>query len=83
MDAVARGLGMSCRSLRRHLLATGVQFGDLLDEALANHAKELLADSEVSIQETAFALGFTTPSAFSRAFKRWTGKAPSDFRTLR
>ena len=80
MDAIARDLGTSQRSLRRRLHDEQVQWSALLDEALAGHAKRLLSDPHRSVEETAFSLGFTTASAFSRAFKRWTGKPPRDFR---
>jgi AraC-like DNA-binding protein len=80
MDEIARDLGTSERSLRRRLSDERMQFSELLDEALAGHAKHMLADPQRSIEETAYALGFSTPSAFSRAFKRWTGRAPTEFR---
>jgi len=79
----ARELGTSTRSLRRRLHAEHVQFSALLDEARAVQAKGMLADGSRSVQETAYALGFRTPSAFSRAFKRWTGMAPKDYRPAR
>jgi len=80
MDDIARELGMSARSLRRKLREERTAFSALVSDALAIRAKRLLADPRCSIQETAWAMGFDTPSAFSRAFKRWTGMAPSRFR---
>jgi len=83
MDASARGLGMSARSLRRRLQEERVVFSELVEAALSLRAKHMLEDPHRSVHETAYAMGFDTPSAFSRAFKRWTGQAPSAFRTGR
>jgi AraC-like DNA-binding protein len=80
MDTIARALGMSARSLRRRLHDEGAPYDDLVEDARALRAKSMLADPRLSIQETAYALGFVTPASFSRAFKRWTGMAPSAYR---
>jgi AraC-like DNA-binding protein len=71
---------MSSRSLRRHLHAEGASFDDLVGGAQTIRAKQLLEDPRCSIQEAAFALGFSTPAAFTRAFKRWTGATPTAYR---
>jgi AraC-like DNA-binding protein len=52
-----------------------------VSEAAAIVAKRLLFDSRHSIQETAFAMGFSDASAFHHAFKRWTGTTPTRFRS--
>ena len=78
---IAKQLGMSPRSLRRRLNAEGVAFTQVCDEALAELAKGLLSDRGQSITGAAFALGFSDASAFHRAFKRWTGITPKQFRT--
>lgn len=83
MDVTARGLGMSARSLRRRLGEEQARYDQLVEEALAARAKRMLAEAQHSVQETAYALGYGTPAAFSRAFKRWTGLAPSAFRPAR
>ncbi|CAN5250417.1 AraC family transcriptional regulator [soil metagenome] len=75
-DEVARELGVSARTLRRHLEQEGTSLRAVVDEVRRGRADELLAAGR-SVKEVAFALGFSEPSAFSRAYKRWTGKAPS------
>jgi AraC-like DNA-binding protein len=83
MDTVARELGMSARSLRRRLQEERAIYNDLVEDARALHAKRMLSDPRLSVQEAAYALGFGTPAAFTRAFKRWTGVAPTTFRSAR
>jgi AraC-like DNA-binding protein len=80
MDVVARSLGISVRSLRRRLDEEGVSYTSLLNEARATLAKRMLDDPRRSIYETAYAMGFSDPSAFHRAFKRWTGMTPTQYR---
>jgi AraC-like DNA-binding protein len=75
-DDVAKTLGMSARTLRRQLDQANTTFRDIVDHARRERADELLA-SGMAIKEIAFALGFSEPSAFSRAYKRWTGSAPA------
>jgi AraC-like DNA-binding protein len=83
MDTTARGLGMSARSLRRRLREERAPYRELVDEARARLAKGMLADPHASVQDAAYAMGFGTPAAFTRAFKRWTGMAPSAYRAAR
>jgi AraC-like DNA-binding protein len=83
MTAAARALGLSTRSLRRRLSQEGRSYSDIVDEALSMHAKRLLADDERSIEATAYDMGFSSPSAFHKAFKRWTGTTPKEFRQRR
>ena len=83
MTSVARGLGMSVRSLRRRLSEEGVSYAELVEEAHASVAKRLLDDLGRSIYETAYDMGFSDPSAFHRAFKRWTGMTPKQYRGQR
>jgi AraC-like DNA-binding protein len=76
MEGVARGLGMSVRSLRRRLDAEGKSYNEIESEALATLAKHLLRDKQLTIQETAHEMGFNNTSTFHRAYKRWTGSTP-------
>lgn len=80
---VARDMGMSERTLYRRLAEEGLTFRDVLTEAQSSLAQELLRDSSSSIAEIAFLTGFSEQSTFSRAFKRWVGQAPAQFRQQR
>jgi AraC-like DNA-binding protein len=71
---------MSVRSLGRGLAAEGTSYRELLDQLRRETAARHLADDRVAIAEVAFLLGFADLSAFYRAFKRWTGRTPAEFR---
>jgi AraC-like DNA-binding protein len=75
--AAARALGRSTRSLQRELRAAGTSFRAELARARADVAAELLADSELKLETVAARAGFTSPSHFSRFFRRRTGRPPS------
>ncbi len=77
---VARALGMSDRSLRRSLQAEGTRYGEVRDGCLRRIAEQALADPNRDIGEIAWLLGFSEASAFHRAFRRWTGATPRQFR---
>lgn len=79
---VARHLGMTARTLQRRLQDEGLGFAALVDEARLRLARRYLADASLSISEVSFALGYSEPSAFTRAFKRWAGCAPAEFREV-
>jgi AraC-like DNA-binding protein len=73
---IAHHLGMSVRSLRRQLAEEGTSFGDILDRVRRRLALRYLEDERVSIQQTAWLLGYSEIASFSHAFKRWTGTSP-------
>ncbi|HWU65343.1 MAG TPA: AraC family transcriptional regulator [Ensifer sp.] len=77
---IARELGMSERTLRRRLTESGVSFQVLLDALRKNRALELLTNAQMSVEQIAFAVGFTDPHNFRRAFRRWTGTTPGALR---
>jgi AraC-like DNA-binding protein len=79
IDNVAGRLGQSVRSLQRRLQADR-SFKELVEETRLDLAQRYLADPELTLTETAFLLGYSDLSAFSRAFKRWTGKTALDVR---
>ncbi|WP_424929010.1 AraC family transcriptional regulator ligand-binding domain-containing protein [Amaricoccus tamworthensis] len=80
---IARDMGMSERTLYRRLSDEGLTFRDVLTEAQSSLAQELLRESRSSIAEIAFLTGFSEQSTFSRAFKRWVGQAPAQYRQQR
>jgi AraC-like DNA-binding protein len=77
---VARKLKLSERSLQRRLSDEGATFDALLDRTRRDLALRYLADPKIAVAEVAFLLGYSEPSPFHRAFKRWTGKTPSEMR---
>lgn len=79
-DALARRLGMSLRSVQRITRARGTTVRRLLEAARSAHAKRLLSDRRLGIEEVAFLLGYSEGRAFRRAFRRWAGMSPVDFR---
>lgn len=81
MDKVAGQLGASRQSVFRKLKAEGVTFEQVLDDLRHRLAVHYLAGRKVSVNETAYLVGFSDPAAFSRAFKRWTGVSPRTMRS--
>jgi AraC-like DNA-binding protein len=79
VERVANVLGFSERSLRRRLAEEGVPLADLLGEVRRALAIEAMQQSDVAIKQLSEQLGFSEPSAFHRAFKRWTGSTPSEY----
>jgi AraC-like DNA-binding protein len=77
---IAEILQMSLRSLQRRLKEEGTSFKDLLEDTRKALAVQYLRESHRSICEIAYLLGFSECSNFNRAFKRWTGKTPGEFR---
>jgi AraC-like DNA-binding protein/lambda repressor-like predicted transcriptional regulator len=77
---VADELGMSVRNLHRHLHKHASSFKDLLDESRRQLAITYLRQSHCSINEICYRLGFNEPSSFNRAFRRWTGCSPGQWR---
>ncbi|MEC9199073.1 MAG: AraC family transcriptional regulator ligand-binding domain-containing protein [Pseudomonadota bacterium] len=80
MDKISRDLGMSRQTLYRRLKEEGVTFAEIHDSLRERMARDYLAARKVSVNETAYLLGFSEASSFVRAFKRWTGMTPSAFR---
>lgn len=80
MTSIARQLGMSERTLHRRLAEEGVSYQELVDEVRKAAAGRYLDESALAIGEIAYLLGYSEPAAFHRAFKRWYGTTPEQFR---
>ncbi len=79
-DAVAARLNCSRRTLNRRLRKYGRSFQQVLDECRLELARNYLTDPQLSITDISGLLGYTEHSAFTRAFRRWTGTTPAEFR---
>ncbi len=73
-------LGLSSPTLRRHLEAENTTFSAIVDEVRREIAQRELRSNR-TVGEIAFRLGFSSASAFDRAFKRWNGQSPKAYRT--
>jgi AraC-like DNA-binding protein len=78
-DRVAERFAMSPRTFRRRLREAGTSYQEVLDAVRAELARRHLERERRGIDEVAFLLGFSDPSAFSKAFRRWTGCTPTAF----
>lgn len=79
---IATDLGISQRTISRRLAEHGATFDELIDEIRKDLAMRYLDEGHIKLQELAFLLGFSSHASFSGAFKRWTGKTPSETRRL-
>ena len=80
-EGIAQTLNTSLRSLQRRLRDEDTSFKSLLSETQQELALQYMRDTSRSIGEITYLLGFSEPSNFTRAFKRWTGKSPGEFRS--
>ena len=81
VEDVARRLGMSEKTLARRLSDEGLNFTEILQHLRRDLAIRYLDDRKLHVSKIAWLLGFHEVSAFTNAFKRWTGKTPSQMRT--
>lgn len=79
-ERIAEHLNMSGRNFQRRLKEAGTTFRTILEGIRKNLAFTYVHDPDVELVEVAFLLGYSDQSAFSRAFKRWTGNTPSEIR---
>ena len=80
ISEIATRLGLSARTLQRRLAERGFSYQDLVDAARRELSERLLLGTEYSLAEIAFLTGFSEQSAFTRAFKRWSGQTPRSYR---
>lgn len=80
LEAVAAQLKVSPRTLRRQLSGEGARYQALLDQVRHKRALELLRHGRLSIDEIADGLGYSDPSNFGRAFRKWEGVSPTAWR---
>lgn len=80
LDDVAEKMGLSCGSLQRRLREQGVSFTTLVDKVRCEMATHYLQQNQLPVSEMALLLGYSEVSAFSRAFRRWFGVSPRQWR---
>ena len=80
IDEVALKLGMPSWTLRRKLKEEDSAYQSLVDEMRRDVAMSYMKSTDLTFGEISYLLGFSTPGAFQRAFKRWSGKTPGEFR---
>lgn len=83
IEQVADSLGMPPWTLRRKLQDDATSFQALLNETRQGLAESYMKDTDLAIGEIAYLLGFSSPTAFQRAFKRWTQESPGQYRKLK
>ena len=81
LESAASALHTSGRSLRRHLAQMGTSYQQVLDDVRKRLAVQYLTTTHLPLYEIAHLLGFSDPSNFRRAFRKWTGKLPGDYRS--
>ncbi|MFZ9039666.1 MAG: helix-turn-helix domain-containing protein [Gammaproteobacteria bacterium] len=83
LESVAEITGLKRRSLQRHLKREGLIFRDIVEQVRYEAALPMLRDGEHNLLEIALELGYSDASHFIRAFRRWAGMTPSEFRRQR
>ncbi|MEE4378849.1 MAG: helix-turn-helix domain-containing protein [Candidatus Competibacteraceae bacterium] len=81
-EEIAEAIGMSPRTLQRRLAECGVRFSEVLSQARFDLAMKLMSDPTIRMIDVAFELGYAEQSSFTRAFRCWTGVAPSEFQRI-
>ncbi|MGC4060740.1 MAG: AraC family transcriptional regulator ligand-binding domain-containing protein [Aquabacterium sp.] len=81
MARVAERMGITSRTLARHLDRHGLTFRQVLDEHRHQEACSMLSGGQQSVEEIATRLGYNEPANFTRAFRRWAGCTPTQYRS--
>lgn len=82
-ETVAQALHLSQRTLQRRLQEEGTSYQQLLDDTRRDLAEQYLGQVDLTLLEVAYLLGFADPSNFFRAFRRWFGETPGEYRAQR
>jgi AraC-like DNA-binding protein len=80
LEGVATELNVSVRTLRRRLAEKGASYRQIVDDLRREMAIKYLRDTDMTVEDVAFTLGFNDAANFRRAFRRWTSATPQDFR---
>jgi AraC-like DNA-binding protein len=80
MAAISKKLALSVPTLRRRLEAEGLTYSDILDGSRESLARQYLREQGRSVTDVVFLLGFSDVTAFHKAFRRWTGMTPAEYR---
>jgi len=80
LDDVARQLGLSTKTLERRLRERGASYRALVEGIRRDLAERYLSDTDLRLQQIAYLLGYSEPAPLVRAFKRWTGSTPMQYR---
>jgi AraC-like DNA-binding protein len=83
MAEIARRFSLHRRTLSRHLAREGVSFQQVTNEIRFAIACDLLTNTDMALDQISVVLRFSEPSAFTRAFRRWSGQTPSAWRASR
>jgi len=82
LEDVAVEMRVSARTLQRRLLEEGMTFHNLVEEARREMAQHYLRQTSLELNETAYLLGYEDPNSFIRAFHKWEGTSPGEWRSI-
>ena len=83
VEAVSKNMALSARTLARRLADEGTTFREVVGQLRRSLALEYLKESRFTVEQIAWLIGYESPTAFTHAFKRWTGHSPSIARNKR